>query len=252
MPDKLSQAQVAELFHVAFLDVLSTRLEPSRFVLKGGANLRYFFSSVRYSEDVDIDLHGKQPMNLEQKVDGILDSPGISALLRVKDVSIAEFSKPKQTTTTRRWKIAIAAPGHSDLIRTKIEFSGRNGDDRFLLEQIPREIVAPYALRPPSVQHYSAEAATEQKVKALADRSETQARDVFDLDLLLRQVQLSPGSVDSEILTRATELALLLPYAAYRDQVLPFLEPDTVELYGSSQAWEDMQTFVAETLEAAR
>lgn len=252
MPDKLSQAQVAELFHVAFLDVLSTRLEPSRFVLKGGANLRYFFNSVRYSEDVDIDLHGRQPMNMEQKVDGILSSPGIGALLRVKDVSIAEFSKPKQTTTTRRWKIAIAAPGHSGLIRTKIEFSGRNGDDRYLLEQIPREIVAPYALRPPSVQHYSAEAATEQKVKALADRNETQARDVFDLDLLLRQVQLPPGSVDSETLTRAAELALLLPYAAYRDQVLPFLEPDTVELYGSSQAWEDMQAFVAETLEAAR
>jgi hypothetical protein len=41
-------------------------------------------------------------------------------------------------------------------------------------------------------------------------------------------------------------------FAAFRDQVLPFLEPDAVELYDSEAAWEQMQTFVAGTLEAAR
>jgi hypothetical protein len=252
MTDILSRAQVAELFHVAFLDVLSTRLDPARYVLKGGANLRYFFGSARYSEDVDVDLHGRQPMNLEQKVDGILDSPAIGALLRVKGVAVAEHSKPKQTETTRRWTVGIEAPGLSDLIRTKIEFSGRNGDGRYLLEQIPREIVAPYALRPPSVQHYALEAAIEQKVEALAGRSETQARDVFDLDLLLRQQSLPSGLVDADALTRAAELALQLPFAAYRDQVLPFLEPGLAGVYGSEESWEAMQTSVAESLEAAR
>ncbi len=252
MAPTLSRAEAAELFHVAFLDVLATRLDPSRYVLKGGANLRYFFGSSRYSEDIDIDLHGRQPMNMEQKIDGILDSPAIGALLRLRGLFVAEHSKPKQTATTRRWKVGIETPGHEDLIRTKIEFSGRNGDDRYLLEQIPRGIVAPYALRPPSVQHYVGDAPTEQKVEALADRPETQARDVFDLDLLLRQRPLRPGSVEPGTLTRAAELALQLPFASYRDQVLPFLEPDVVEVYGSKDSWEGMQTFVAESLEAAR
>ena len=52
----LSNAQIIELFHVAFLDVLSSRLDPARYVLKGGTNLRYFFESLRYSEDIDLDM----------------------------------------------------------------------------------------------------------------------------------------------------------------------------------------------------
>jgi hypothetical protein len=252
MSDALTRPQVAEFFHVAFLDVLSTRLDPSRYVLKGGTNLRYFFGSVRYSEDIDIDLRGRPPMNIEQKIDAILDSPAIASLLRLRDLAVVEHSRPKQTATTRRWKVGVAAPGHREPVRTKIEFSGRGSDERFLLEGLPGGIVEPYALRPPSVQHYVAEAATEQKVKALADRPETQARDVFDLDLLLRQARPVPGSLDSELLTRGVELALQLPYAAFEAQVIPFLEPEVAELYESVESWQRMQTFVAEQLEAAR
>lgn len=61
----------------------------------------------------------------------------------------------------------------------------------------------------------------------LEGRSETQARD-------------------------AAYRALRLPFAALRDQVLPFLEPDVVELYDTEAAWEQMQTFVAEKLEEAQ
>jgi hypothetical protein len=43
-----------------------------------------------------------------------------------------------------------------------------------------------------------------------------------------------------------------LPYAAFRDQVIPFLEPDAVELYDSEEAWAQIQTFVADALEAAK
>ena len=39
---------------------------------------------------------------------------------------------------------------------------------------------------------------------------------------------------------------------AFRDQVLPFLESDAVELYEGEEAWVRMQTFVAATLEAAK
>lgn len=223
-------------------------------MLKGGANLRYFFASQRYSEDMDIDLCGYSggSWSLEEKVDGVLSAGAMKALLRVGGLAVAELSKPKQTNTTRRWKIGIAAPGHSDLIRTKIEFSNRNGERRYRLETLPDRIVAPYALRPPSIQHYVDDAPAEQKVEALADRSETQARDVFDLDLLLRRRPLPTGSLDPGLLGKAAERALELPFAAFRDQVLPFLEFDVVELYDTEAAWEQMQTFVAEKLEEAR
>lgn len=247
----LRDAQVVELFHVAFLDVLSRRLDPARYVLKGGANLRYFFESLRYSEDIDIDLLGVPSWSLGKKVDDVLASPPLSALLRVADLAVAEASKPKQTDTTQRWKVAVAAPRREQPVRTKIEFSHREADDRFRLEAIPGHIVERYALRAPTVQHYTASAATEQKVAALADRSETQARDVFDLDLLLRREPLLRGSVDPQLLERAVERAMELPFAAFRDQVLPFLEPDVAELY-DADGWEQMQTFVAAKLEVAR
>jgi predicted nucleotidyltransferase component of viral defense system len=248
----LSHAQIVELFHVAFLDVLSSRLDPARYVLKGGANLRYFFASLRYSEDIDLDLNGVKPWSLEEKVDGVLDSGPMKALLRLGGLAVAGFSKPKQTETTRRWKVAIGVSGRSEAVRTKIEFSNRNGEQRYRLEAVPSRIVEPYALRSPSVQHYTEDAAAEQKVKALAGRSETQARDVFDLDLLLRRKSLPAGSLNPQILTDAADRALLLPFAAFRDQVLPFLDPDVVELYDTEAAWEQMQTFVAKKLEEAQ
>lgn len=248
----LSNAQITELFHLAFLDVLSKRLDPARYVLRGGANLRYFFASSRYSEDIDLDISGKAPWGLEDKVDAVLDSGALQILLRVGDLSIAEFSKPKQTATTRRWKVGVAISGSAEIVRTKIEFSNRDGDGTYRLEPIPGVVVAPYALRSPSVQHYTGDTPAEQKVRALAGRSETQARDVFDLDLLLRRRQLAPGSLDAQILADAGDRALQLPYDAFRDQVLPFLEPDALELYEDEAAWEQMQTFVAAQLEEVR
>lgn len=248
----LSIPQVTELFHVAFLDVLSKRLEPDRYVLKGGANLRYFFDSVRYSEDIDLDVEGVPAWRLNEKVDALLSSTPIEVLLRSAGLSVAERSNPKRTDTTQRWKIGLQAPGHSELIRTKIEFSYREGEGDYRLEAIPRRIVAPYALRSPLVPHYVDDAPTEQKVLALAKRPETQARDVFDLDLLLRRRPLVPGSLDPQLLTEAADLAMQLSYAAFRDQVLSFLEPESVELYEGEGSWEQMQTFVAERLEEAR
>jgi hypothetical protein len=58
--------------------------------------------------------------------------------------------------------------------------------------------------------------------------------------------------LDPEVLTAAVDLAIQLPYAAFQDQVLPFLEPEAVELYEGEASWEQMQTFVAEQLEGAK
>lgn len=247
-----SNPQATELFHVAFLDVLSRRLDRDRYVLKGGANLRYFFGSVRYSQDIDLDVEGIPAWRLNEKIEALLASPQLGLLLRASGVTIARRSNPKRTDTTQRWKIGLSAPGQAAEIATKIEFSFREGEGERRIEPIPGRIVEPYALRSPLVPHYAGAAPAEQKVRALAGRSQTQARDVFDLDLLLRSGPLVSGSLDPSLLSRAAELALQLPYAAFQGQVLPFLEADAVELYEEESSWEQMQTFVAEQLEEAR
>ncbi|HEX5592382.1 MAG TPA: nucleotidyl transferase AbiEii/AbiGii toxin family protein [Solirubrobacterales bacterium] len=227
-------------------------MDPARYVLKGGASLRYFFASERYSEDIDLDLIRPVPWNLERQVDAALTSPALRSLLAIGGLSLAEFTSAKQTETTRRWKVGIEAPRDSVLIRSKIEFSNREGGGDYSLASLPQAVVEPYALRPPSVQHYDAATAVQQKVAALAGRAQVQARDVFDLELLLRQQPLSKGSIDATLLDAAVGRALEQDYAAFRDQVLPFLEPGAAELIASESAWEQIQTFVADRLEAAR
>lgn len=248
----LDRRQIIELFHVAFLDVLSHKLAQTLYVLKGGANLRYFFGSPRYSEDIDLDASEVETWRLEEKVDDVLASPQLKIVLRPSGLTVADISKPKQTGTTQRWKVGISAPGEARLVRTKIEFSKRNGDERYRLEALPNGIVSPYGLRPPTIQHYVNGAPAEQKILALAGRAQTQARDVFDLDLLLRREPLSPEQLEPGMLAEAGERALGLSFEEFRQQVVEFLEPGAVALYDTPQAWESMQTYVADQLDAAR
>ena len=247
---KYSTVQTVECFHLAFLEVLRVlRLDPARYVLKGGANLRYFFDSVRYSEDIDLDVSGVAGWMLENKIDGVLSSQPLKFILRSSGLAVVatDITKPKQTDTTRHWKVPITAPGQSEPVRTKIELSNRNGEHRYVLETVPDRVVRSYGLRAPSTQHYAAEPAAEQKIKALAGRSETQARDIFDLELLLRKVSIARGAVDPEICKRAAERGLELPYEAFSDQVLPFLDPEIAELYDAT-TWDHMQEFVTSQL----
>lgn len=248
----LTRTQAIELFHIAFLDVFSKRVDGSRFVLKGGANLRYFFGSIRYSEDIDLDTSELAAYLVKEKVEAILGSGPLPLLLRTKGMAVLEHTNPKLTDTTQQWKVAISAPGLTTPVRTKVEFSARDREGEYELDSIPADVVAPYALRPPSVQHYSGDTPTEQKILALEGRSGTQARDVFDLDLLLRRRTFPAGALDPAVLEGATNRAMELPYAAFRDQVIPFLEPDALELYDSEEAWVQIQTFVAEALEGSR
>jgi len=249
--EKLTDVQAIELFHVVFLDVLPKRVDRRRYILKGGANLRYFFGSLRYSEDLDLDLTGEPPWRLRAKVDAILAAGPLPLLLRNAGLAIAELNPQKQTATTQRWKLTLERRT-GGAVHTKVEFSNRNGDDRHRLDAIPGRIVSPYALRAPTVQHYVDGAPFEQKVVALANRPETQARDVFDLDVLLRLRPHAVEGVAPDLLGRAAAIALELPFEAFRDQVLPFLEEDARELYEGGQAWQAMQLFVAESLEGAR
>lgn len=242
----LTTPQTIECFHLGFLGVLRTRLDAGRYVLKGGANLRYFFGSVRYSEDIDLDINGVEGWKLEDQIDKTLSSNTLTIVLRAAGVQVLadQITKPMQTNTTRRWKVPIAADGLRTPVRTKIEFSARNGEERYALETVPDAVTRAYAMRPPSLQHYLLGPATEQKVMALALRPETQARDVFDLDLLLRKAPLEQDRVSGERRRAAAECAISLPYAAFEGQVRPFLDPAVASTY-DQPTWEQIQDFVA-------
>ena len=244
-----TDAQLIGLFHLAFLQLAQGRLDQARYVVKGGASLRYFFESVRYSEDLDLDTIDMEPWQLEERVDLILSSPALGLVLRSGGLSLGGVSKPKQTATTQRWKLWVTGAGRREPVRTKIELSYSRADPRRLLESVPQRVVSPYALRPPSMQHYTVAAAIEQKLDALAHRRETQARDLFDLELLLRRHPgaLTAGQIAADVET-ALDRAFELPFEAFQDQVIPFIEPDAVELYGDPRVWEQAQTYVAERL----
>lgn len=245
----LSQAQAIECFHLAFLQVLGAKVKRTDYVIKGGANLRYFFDSHRYSEDIDFDALTEEAWKLQDQVDAVVASPAVLALLRSKGISISQITKPKQTATTQRWKLLLDTQDR-EKISTKIEFSRRDGDRRRLLEAVPNRVVATYGLRPPTMLHYTAAPATEQKVEALALRSEIQARDVFDLDLLFRThpSAVEKGALESKTLKDAIDHCLELPFEAFVAQVVPFLEPDVADLYGDPASWEQMQSLVVDKL----
>lgn len=244
-----SRAAIIETFHLAFLTVLRTKVDPGRCVLKGGANLRYFFDSVRCSEDIDLDISGIRQWRLEEKIDGLLRSPQMKLLLRSSglELDVDAVTKPKQTATTQRWKVPVLAADAREPVRTKIEFSARNGETRHAVDAVPPRIVERYGIAAPLVRHYLSGPAVEQKVKALAGRSETQARDVFDLDLLLRTSPLAAGAVDATTRKQAANRGLELPYQAFEDQIRPFLEPGAAALY-DQDTWEQMQMGVADRL----
>ncbi|PJC48653.1 MAG: hypothetical protein CO035_02330, partial [Candidatus Omnitrophica bacterium CG_4_9_14_0_2_um_filter_42_8] len=52
--------QLRELFHLEFLRWFGRKVKSESYALKGGANLRFFFNSIRYSEDMDLDIKGVQ------------------------------------------------------------------------------------------------------------------------------------------------------------------------------------------------
>src|SRR5260370_29389771 len=52
-----TEKQAIELFHLLFLQQLGTRVDKGLYALKGGCNLRFFFRSIRYSDDLDLDVH---------------------------------------------------------------------------------------------------------------------------------------------------------------------------------------------------
>lgn len=104
---KITHKMQVEIFHLLFLQNFSAQTSPNLYAIKSGCNLRFFFDSVRYSEDLDVDVITIQKQTLENKVNKILHSASFIKLLQEYDINQITVSLPKQTLTTQRWKIQL-------------------------------------------------------------------------------------------------------------------------------------------------
>jgi predicted nucleotidyltransferase component of viral defense system len=252
MPSGLLTARDAvEFFHLVFLRALVARGEDkSLFALKGGCNLRFFFGSVRYSEDIDLDVVVVSRETLKRKVDRLLDSPTVLAPLRTKGLELVEVSAPKQTDATQRWKAGLRSAQFPAPLRTKIEFSRRRTRETSTFEAVDPELLRRYGLSPYLATHYPLAAALAQKISALAGRATPQARDVFDLNhLFALEGPASRAPVEVSNVESAVENAKALTYDEYSAQVVSYLDASQRELFASRDAWTAMQTAVVSRLE---
>jgi len=246
-----SERQAIEVFHLMFVAHLGRRVDKALFAIKGGCNLRFYCRSIRYSEDIDFDIRTIAKATLANNVDTILASPAFKQALRAKQIEIEHVSSAKQTDTTQRWKIGIQLAS-GPAIPTKIEFSRRRGlDEGHLLEPVDTDLVNTYEVYPVLAQHYSRETAFRQKIAALSRRTVTQARDIFDLKLLLdggAGKEKLPEDVAAEI-PHAIENAMTIGFDEFSGQVRAYLAADYQEYYGSRKVWESLQQEVIGALE---
>lgn len=249
-----SERQTIEIFHLLFLRAFGARVDKALFALKGGCNLRFFLKSIRYSEDMDLDIHTMAVGTLRNNVSRLLEAESFAQALRAQGIEIARTAHPKQTGTTQRWKLILRLTESGAEMPTKIEFSRRGLTGDKVVGPVDAEIIRTYRLYPVIVQHYSVHAAFAQKVSALVLRERVQSRDVFDLKLLLDAggaEQPLPATAAVK-LAAAIDNALAVDYDAFAGEVLAFLEPEYQEHYGHRKAWAELQEQVVDGLEAQR
>jgi predicted nucleotidyltransferase component of viral defense system len=251
----VTSRQIVELFHLVFVRALFAGAGDKRLIaIKGGINMRFYFESVRYSEDLDLDVATMSKATLENRVDRLLVSPAITSPLKARGIAIRDVSKPKQTETVQRWKLEVATLSASISDRTKIEFSRRSTVASAALERVDEQIATTYQIPAFLSNHYRCPDAVRQKVHALAERAQPQPRDVFDLHVLFARAD-APTELDEEAkewIDQAVTKAAALTYDEYKSLVVAYLDPDHAELYASREAWDEMLLGVIEHLEALR
>jgi predicted nucleotidyltransferase component of viral defense system len=237
-----------EQFHLLFLDHLGRKLDRRHYVLKGGCNLRFYLRSIRYSEDMDLDVQTIPVNDLRDRVEQILAGKSLAQILQVRGLTIASHSAPKQTETTQRWKLTLVSKEVGLPLHTKIEFSRRGIDEPTAFGPVDGLLMRDYQITPFLASHYPPEAAFRQKVNALIHRAQTQARDVFDLDHLLRSGVSTRGMIPPRQWRTAQANALSVSYDVFKAQVFAFLAPDYRAQYEDPQIWDETVLRVVEAL----
>ncbi|MCY3839103.1 MAG: nucleotidyl transferase AbiEii/AbiGii toxin family protein [Gammaproteobacteria bacterium] len=246
--------QQREAFHLVFLERFSKQTDSSLFVLKGGLNLRFFFNSPRYSEDMDFDVLGGSVETLRRNGYRILNDRAFIrslAAFGITDLLVNDPQSAKHTQTTQRFRARLVTTA-GEIWPTKVEFSRRASAGEHLVEPVSPQVVRPYQRLALPCRHYGARSAVLQKIKALADRAEPQIRDAFDIYVLWLggHCRNDVGeSIEPTSRDRALENLLALDYADYEGQVLDYLEADARRRFQGADVWGDINETVLGLIE---
>jgi len=249
--------QSREIFHLEFLRWLGRKIKPEYYAVKGGTNLRFFFQSFRYSEDMDIDISGVEVMTLKDTVMKILQLSSFQEVLKefgVDRIIPPDISRAKQMQTTQRFKIHLITSAGEDLF-TKVEFSRRGLKGNIVVQSVANNILRAYKLPPLLVPHYDIQSAVAQKIGALAGRTVIQARDIFDLYVLNSQFdssQIEDIKINNTLLTKAYENIFQIDFEQFRDTVILYLSTEDQALYDSSALWDEIKLKVAAFIDELR
>lgn len=251
-----SNRQIREIFHFCFLERLLKSSDINLYILKGGVNLRFFFNSPRYSEGMDLDVIAGNVATLKKNGYKILDDGAFKRGLRtygITDVIVNDPAKTKHTETTQRFGVQLLTASGEQL-PSKVEFSRRARlRDDVVLDPIDPELARRYRKFSYRCQYYPGEVAVVQKIKALAGRTITQARDVFDLEILrlggFSQAIVIKQAVTDEVREAAQKSLLSMSYDDFAGQVLEFIGDDDKKSFASRTAWKAMADHVFQLLE---
>ena len=254
----LNLVAAREAAHLLILSRLADVSAEARWVVKGGVNLRLFFKSPRYSEDMDLDADSAGAPAIRACLKDIFTNRAFSRQLHemgIRGLDPGEGPN-KDTDTTFRYKFGIFLPGDVRLpTKVEVSFRGGHGEDPIELAAPNPQITSAYGLDPVSVLHYQRPGAVRQKIGALSGRVHVQARDVFDLYVLLGAtpgadlVSHSSDSLEAQELRVAYDRSLEITFEEYRGQVLEFLEDELVARYGTERAWDEIRLLTASFLE---
>jgi hypothetical protein len=257
----LTDLEAREALHVLVLHQLADAVPAGTLVLKGGVNLRLFFGSRRFSEDLDLDLAHGAHETFVSAVHATLTGARLRSRLSALGVERLDYAgRPaKNTDTTVRFKLGVVNRGGIRL-PTRIEASLRGGpEDDFAVREVADDAIARRYLTAADgaleVCHYARAAAVRQKIQALASRTMPQARDVFDLWVLTggdaKTVDLAGlrRGLAAADLEEAGRRAWAIGYEQFRGQVVEFLAAEDQLVFEDAREWERRQLFVAELLE---
>lgn len=237
--EQYNPRQSVELFHLLFLCQLGRKVDKRLYALKGGGNMRFYFKSIRYSEDMDIDVQMIHKDTLFKQVNKFLNAAPFNHILQAQGMNLLNISTPKQTPTTQRWKIELKSKHTALPLHTKIEFSRREFENDTIYEPIDSHIIRQYSLSPFMANHYSIQSMFRQKIRALALRSETQSRDIFDLYFLIgsgHHFELDQNAM--AMLEDAKSKAKGIAFADFKGQVVAYLPEDQQKEYDDVSVWD--------------
>ncbi len=249
--------ELREFFHLALLRHLHARLSGRyAYAVKGGICLRCFHRSPRLSQGMDLDVAPDiRVRELQEAVDSILGERAFLSSLLTQGIARLEVRKLTQTEESQRWK-ATLIPTAGEPVPTTVNFSRNSASVNYASAVPDAEMLWHYRVAPFAARFYDATAMAVQKLGALAAPARNAARDLFDIHHLFSVVLVQPLSLADMVAPRTVERAAHkvdgFTYGDFKEQVLPYLPGELMDVYRGAQAFLRQKVEVEQALLAMR